>query len=229
MKIAIMQPYFFPYIGYFQLISAVDKFVIYDDVNFIKRGWVNRNRILINKEAKLISLSLIKASQNKLINEIIIKDKGTILKTIKQNYSKTAYFKDVFPIIEDIVNYSENNLSRYLFYQIKKITEYLQINTTLVPTSTIYEVNKLKGQNRIIEICRKENMDTYINAIGGKELYDLGTFQDNGFNLKFIQMENIEYNQNNNKFIPNLSIIDVLMFNSKEEIARLLKQYSLKE
>lgn len=224
-----MQPYFFPYIGYFQLISAVDKFVIYDDVNFIKRGWVNRNRILINKEAKLISLSLIKASQNKLINEIIIKDKGTILKTIKQNYSKTAYFKDVFPIIEDIVNYSENNLSRYLFYQIKKITEYLQINTTLVPTSTIYEVNKLKGQNRIIEICRKENMDTYINAIGGKELYDLGTFQDNGFNLKFIQMENIEYNQNNNKFIPNLSIIDVLMFNSKEEIARLLKQYSLKE
>lgn len=231
MKLAIMQPYFFPYIGYFHLIYAVDNFVVYDDVNFINKGWINRNFILFNNDKKLLSLSLVKATQNKLINEISIfepeKSAEKILNLISISYKKAPFYKDVFPLLEEIMFYKEDNLSIFLQNNIKKICEYLDIHTKILVSSQIEKNNDLKGQEKILEICKKLNTDNYINPIGGVELYDKQNFQNNNIILNFIKTEGIAYPQFKNEFIANLSIIDVLMFNSKEKVHEMLKNYIL--
>ena len=228
MKIAVMQPYFFPYIGYWQLINSVDIFIIYDDVNFIKRGYINRNNILINNVKHLFTLALIKSSQNKKINEILIgKNNKKILRTIEQSYLKAPFFHDIFPIIEDIFSNKEKDLSKFLGNSLQIFSKYLDINTKFEYSSMIMNDKSLQAQDRLIEISKILNATDYINAIGGEQLYDKNAFSDAGINLSFIQTELINYKQFNNKFIPNLSIIDVMMFNSKEDIKEMLKKYTL--
>ena len=228
MKIAVMQPYFFPYIGYWQLINSVDIFIIYDDVNFIKRGYINRNNILINNVKHLFTLALIKSSQNKKINEILIGENNKkILRTIEQSYLKAPFFHDIFPIIEDIFSNKEKDLSKFLGNSLQIFSKYLDINTKFEYSSMIENDKSLQAQDRLIEISKILNATDYINAIGGEQLYDKNAFSDAGINLSFIQTELINYKQFNNKFIPNLSIIDVMMFNSKEDIKEMLKNYTL--
>lgn len=231
MKVGIMQPYFFPYIGYWQLMNAVDKYVIYDDVNFIKGGWINRNKILMNGNAKMINLKMNGASPNKLINELeaagdAIYNKK-LLKTIEACYSKAPYYLDVFFIIEKIINNEEKNLAKYLEFSIRTISEYLSINTEIIVSSTINKNNNLRGQAKVIEICKILGADEYYNAIGGQELYSYEDFLANRIELKFLKTDNIEYGQFKNEFTPNLSIIDVMMFNSIEDIKKMLHQYEL--
>lgn len=231
MKLGIMQPYFFPYIGYWQLINLVDVYVIYDDVNFIKKGWINRNRILCNGKDLMINILLNKVSQNKLINEIYLVDdiiwKNKLLKTIENNYKKAPYFSHVMPLITEIILNKENNLALYLFYSLVTISTYIGIKTKFLLSSHIDKNNSLKGENKILEICKILNTDTYINAIGGMELYSFDNFINNGINLAFIKTNEITYKQFNKEFVPNLSIIDVMMFNSKEEILKMLNAYTL--
>ena len=231
MKVAIMQPYFLPYIGYFQLINAVDVFVVYDDVNYINKGWINRNRILVNEQAQIITIPLVEASQNKHIFEIELfedlKWREKLLKTIEFNYKKAPYLKDVYLLIESIVLFEEPNLSRYIHNSLIQICQYLDINTVIVPTSAKYQNGHLKGADKIMDICLQEKAQQYINPIGGVELYDKQMFVNNNIQLYFIQSEKIEYKQFNNEFVPSLSIIDLLMFNSKGEIRDILSKYSL--
>jgi len=231
MKVAIMQPYFFPYIGYFQLINIVDVFVVFDDVNYIKKGWINRNRILINGESSLFSLSLQKASQNKLINEIFIyndtDNKNKLVKKIKHAYAKAPYFKSIFPLLEEIILYDENNFTIYVKNSIEKIKDFLDIDTKLLFSSEIDKNNELKGQEKIIDICKNIGADNYINPIGRIELYSKQEFKKNSIKLNFIKSKNIKYKQFDNEFVPQLSIIDLLMFNSKEEIKGFLERYEL--
>jgi hypothetical protein len=231
MKLGIMQPYFFPYIGYWQLINSVDKYIVYDDVSFINSGWINRNRILINGEDKLINLPLNKASQNKFINEINILDNSIyntkILKTIECCYKKAPYYLKAFPVIEKIITQDVRGLAQYLEYSIRKICEYLSISTEFIASSTINKNNDLKGRDKIIEICRILDANEYINAIGGETLYSYEDFAVQGIRLRFLKTERIEYKQFKNKFVPNLSIIDVMMFNSIEEIKKMLDKYVL--
>ena len=231
MKLGIMQPYFFPYIGYWQLINAVDKYVIYDDVNFIKGGWINRNKILMNGEAKLINLKMNGASPNKLINEIELADDSIynkkLLKTIENCYKKAPYFEKAFPIIESIINNDEKNLAKNLEYLIKKICEYLLIDTEIFISSNIKKNNDLRGQDKVIEISKLLGANEYYNAIGGKELYSYEDFEESGIKLSFIKTKEIEYKQFNNNFISNLSIIDIIMFNSVDEIKKILNMYEL--
>lgn len=231
MKIGIMQPYFFPYIGYWQLISAVDKYVIYDDVNFIKGGWINRNRILMNNEAKMINIQMHNATPNKLINEIELAENNVfnrkLLKTIEYSYKKAPCFTIFYPIIEDIIMKDEDNLAKKLEYSIKKVCEYLDIKTQLIVSSSISKNNCLKGQDKVIEICKILGSDEYYNAIGGQELYSYKDFAVEKINLRFLKTGKIEYDQFKGSFVPNLSIIDVLMFNSVEETKKLLDKYEL--
>lgn len=231
MRLGIMQPYFFPYIGYWQLINSVDIYVICDDVNFIKGGWINRNKILMNGEAKQINLQMYKASQNKLINEVGVlinqSYNNNLLKTIESCYRKAPYYSYVFPLIEKIISQVENNLARYLDYSIRQICEYLFINTELIVSSTINKNNNLKCQDKVIEICKVLGADEYYNAIGGQSLYSYNHFSAQGIQLKFLQPERIEYKQYQNEFVSNLSIIDVMMFNSVEDIKKMLEQYEL--
>jgi hypothetical protein len=231
MKIGIMQPYLFPYIGYWQLLNAVDRYVIYDDVNFIKGGWINRNRILINGEAKMINLIMNGASQNKLINEIKVSEetihRRKFMMTIKEAYKKTPYFSSAFPVIEDIMYQSESNLAKFLEYSIRQICIYLSIETELIVSSSICKNNELRGQDKIIEICNILGADEYYNSIGGRELYSCDKFTQKGIRLKFLKADTLLYRQFHNQFIPNLSIMDVMMFNSADEIKNMLNSYEL--
>ena len=232
MKIAIMQPYFFPYIGYFQLINAVDKFIIYDDVNYINKGWINRNNILVNNSPNLIQVPLIAASQNRLIKDILLVDenkwKDKLLKTIYFNYKKAPFFDQIFSLIEEVLLSECRSISDLNYFTILKICSYLNIETELIRSSSIYENCDLKGENRILDICLKEKADVYINPIGGQLLYDKIKFQEKGIVLNFINSKESPYNQNSDKFINYLSIIDTMMFSSSNEIkANLINQYEL--
>lgn len=231
MKVAIMQPYFFPYISYFQLINAVDEFVVYDDVNYIKKGWINRNNILVNNGSFLFKIPLIKSSQNKLINQISIDNnenwKLDLLKTIEYSYKKAPYFENVFPIIKEILFQEKNDLSKFLVFSLKLVCNYLNIKTKIILSSSIEKNNDLKGQDKIIEICKKLNATTYINAIGGQELYNKNDFSKNNIALNFIHSDSISYDQFKNQFIPYLSIIDVMMFNSLDDIKEMFSKYEL--
>ncbi|MDD5660325.1 MAG: WbqC family protein [Candidatus Omnitrophica bacterium] len=228
MKLAIMQPYFFPYIGYFQLIKAVDTFVIYDDVNYIKNGWINRNSILINNKKSWVTINLKDASSFKLINQIEIgNNKDKVLKCINFSYAKAPFFKEIFPFIEDIINCNKVNLAEFVCNSIKAIAEYLDLKTEFLISSDIEINNKLKGQKKVIDICKKIGAQEYINAIGGVQLYSKEEFHANGIALNFLESKDIEYEQFNHKFVPSLSMIDVLMFNPREKVKEMLKEYNL--
>lgn len=231
MKIGVMQPYFIPYIGYWQLMNYVDKYVIFDDVNYINRGWIDRNRILINKQVQYIGLPVVGKSQNKLINEINVNsDKKLIekvIKTVELNYKKSIYFEEVFPLFCEIMRNDEKNLALFLKDSILQIANYLDITTEFILSSDIEKDNSLKGQDKILQICKKLNGTEYINAIGGQELYSKELFSDNGLKLSFLKTSSIEYNQTSSTFEPNLSIIDVLMNCSKEEIKEFLNKFEL--
>jgi hypothetical protein len=232
MRIAIMQPYFFPYLGYFQLINAVDKFIIYDDVNYINKGWINRNNILVNNNPNMILVPLIGASQNRLIKDIEVVDeikwKEKLLKTIQLNYKKAPYFSKVFSLFEDVLMSESRNISDLNFLAILKTCNYLNINTELIKTSSQYANSNLKGENRIIDICLKENASLYINPIGGRLLYNKNYFQEKNILLNFINTRPYSYNQNSEIFVPYLSIMDTMMYCSPEEImSNLINQYEL--
>ena len=228
MTLAIMQPYLFPYIGYWQLINAVDTFVIYDDVNFIKQGYINRNSILSNGKSQQFTLELIGASSNKLIKEIEIGNNANkILKTIKQSYIKAPLFENVISLLEEILTNKEKNLAKYIGYSLEKISQYLEINTKFIYSSNIEKDNTLKAQDKVLEMCNILKADKYINAIGGQELYNKEIFKENGIELNFLKTELVEYKQFKNDFVPYLSIIDILMFNSKDEIKNMLNRYEL--
>lgn len=222
MRIAIMQPYFLPYLGYFQLLNCVDKFVIFDDVNYIKKGWINRNNILVGGKAHLFTLPLNEMSQNKLINEHHLQEVGSwkakFLKTLEMAYSKAPFYNDFYPIVKEIVEFPETNLSTYNYNAIWKICNYLDLKSEIIPSSCIYKNTNLRGQERIIDICIQENANEYYNMIGGIELYQKEFFNRNQIQLKFINSKKIQYKQFQNEFIPFLSILDVIMFNEVSKI-----------
>lgn len=231
MKLAVMQPYLFPYLGYFQLIQAVDAFVVYDDVNFINRGWINRNNILVQGSGQLLTMELAGASQNKMINEIEVSGRNDkLLKSIRFNYSKAPYLSQVFPIIDDIFNQRERNLARFLDYQLRQICNYLDLHPAWHISSEIKKDKELRGQIKILDICDKLGAKNYINLPGGKDLYDRKLFDSKGISLTFIRPRFEAYLQFSGDFVPHLSIIDVMMFNSPQVIREnMLNSYDLFE
>ena len=228
MTVAIMQPYFFPYIGYWQLIYAVDTFVIYDDVNYIKKGYINRNSMLYNNQTFRFTLELRGASQNKLINKIEVgNNKKKLLKTIEQAYKKAPQFNEVFPLIKSILENEEKNLGKFLGNSIEKISNYLEIDTKIIYSSNTEKDNSLRAEDKILEICQKLDASKYINAIGGQSLYNRENFSKIGIDLYFLETMEIKYNQFSNTFIPYLSIIDIMMFNTTNQIHTMLNNYRL--
>ena len=232
--LGIMQPYVFPYIGYFQLIKVVDKFVIYDDVAFINKGWINRNNILVNGKASMFTIPLIGASQNRLIREIEIDSlpiwSKKFLKTLEQSYKKAPFFREGFGIVEHVFNSQVSNIGALATASLKETCKYLKINTEIVESSGIYNNQDLKAQNRILAICLQEKAVHYINPIGGMSIYDKQLFADNQILLNFIKAKPVLYKQFNKEeetFVPWLSIIDLLMFCSIEEIHEHLDKFEL--
>lgn len=231
MRLAIMQPYFVPYLGYLQLIHAVDRFVILDDVNFINKGWINRNRILINGQDKLVTLPLVKASQNRLINAIQIADyedwRSKLLRTITLAYKRAPYFNETLPLIERIVSYENNQLSAFLYHSLLMLMQHLHIETEIIPSASIFNNGELKGSDRILDICMREQAQEYINPQGGTSLYSTSHFAEHKIKLHFLHSNPQSYRQFDGVHVPWLSIVDVLMFNSKLECQRMLDDFHL--
>ncbi len=234
MSIAIMQPYVFPYVGYFQLVNAVDVFVFYDDVHFIKQGWIHRNTILSGNQPQLFSIPLQKQSSNKLINEtkinneLISRWRNKFLKTLEQAYNKAPYFSEINNLIYDVFETEYNSIAELSISSVQNVAKYLNMDTTFQVSSQLYEDSKgIDKEERIIDICKKSKNSEYINAIGGRELYTKTSFKKKGVDLSFLKTTLTPYKQWDNTFTPGLSIIDVLMFNSIIETKELLQEYSL--
>lgn len=228
MKLAVMQPYLFPYIGYFQLIYASDLFLIYDDVSFIKQGYINRNNILTQNGATRFTIPVPNASSNTLICDLkFSNDVKKTIRTIEQNYSKAPYFEEIFPLVQQALKYEERSIASVCLNSYKLIFDYLGIEKSFKKTSKIDYDRSAIARDRLIELCHIFNADTYINAPGGRALYHESDFAEQGIKLKFIDTLPIEYNQGEDDFVPNLSIIDVLMNCSKTEVLGFFKEYKL--
>ena len=230
MKLGIMQPYFIPYIGYFQLMKAVDKYVVYDDVNYIKGGWANRNHILINGEKEMFTVTLQKASQNKLFNEIVIGDDfKKLMKTLQMNYSKAINFDQTMVLMERIISFPNKQLAVFIANSFREILSYLSVETEILMSSEIPKDNSLRGKDKIIQICEILGADTYYNAVGGKNLYDQEEFREHGITLNFVDSLPQVYSQlHTREFVSGLSMVDVLMNNTKDEVNRLLDSFQLR-
>jgi len=229
-KIAVMQPYVFPYLGYFQLINAVDEFVIYDNIQYTKKGWINRNRILVNGKPEYISIPLQKDSSYLDINKRYVSesfDKDKLIRKIRSVYGKAPFFEQVFVIIEESILYKRNNLFDFIYHSLKITLDYLGIETTIVKSSHVEINHNLKAEEKVKAICVYMNKSTYINPIGGKDLYQKQDFKKEEIALYFLKPSLPEYKQFNHPFVSGLSIIDVMMFNSPEEIRSMLNQYAL--
>ena len=227
-SIAIMQPYLLPYIGYFQTMSAVNKYVIYDDVQFIKGGWINRNNILIGGEKSRFTMALKDASANKLINQIDIRDDfGKLRKTFAMNYARAPYARETLLLLDSIFEHSDRNLARFVGHSLKMIGNHLGLTCEIMFSSSLSKGSALKAQDRVIEICTSLGATTYINSIGGQDLYNRDDFDQHGVELKFLRTEFAEYRQFKNSFVPGLSIVDILMFNSPKTVTGMLSNYEL--
>lgn len=222
-----MQPYFFPYIGYFQLISEADEFIVYDNIQFSKKGWINRNRILINGSDAYITLSLKKDSdyldvKNRYLSDDWHIESKKMLNRITEAYRKAPFFEATFPLIQKSLMFEDKQLFNFIFNSLNLTKNYLDIKTKLIVSSTIPINHELKSTQKVIALCKHQKATTYINPIGGVELYNKKEFSQEGLELKFLKSNNIIYPQLKNEFIPFLSMIDVMMFNSKEEIKNYL-------
>jgi hypothetical protein len=232
MKVAIMQPYFLPYIGYFQLMSAVDEFMVYGDLQFTTSGWIRRNRILLDGSDFFISLPIEKAPhllniRERRLSDTFPRERQKILGRIETAYHKAPFFKSTMPIVEQCLDCVEQNLFDFILHSILTVRRCLDIRTKIRLSSEMPDSHPLKGKHRAISVCRALSADHYINAIGGTKLYDKNEFADEGIRLSFIQSKSISYAQFGNSFVPNLSIIDVMMFNPLGRCREFLDMYEL--
>lgn len=225
MRVAIMQPYFLPYIGYFQLINAVDTFVIYDNIQYTKKGWINRNRYLVNGEPADFTLPLKKDSDFLDIRDRRIADdfdRKKLLNKLREAYRKAPCFEQVFPLLEGIISNPEPNLFRFIHHSVTEVCRALAIQTKVIVSSTLDMDHTLRSQDRVLATCEHLGAKTYINAIGGMELYAKDAFASRGIDLRFIRALPMEYPQLGRAFVPWLSIADVMMFNPPGRIQGML-------
>lgn len=232
MKLAIMQPYLFPYLGYFQLIKAADSFVFHDDVQYIKGGWINRNRILQDGKDRLFTLGVKNGASCLHINqreftESAADDKAKILRLVNNAYRKAPFFVPAYHLLEQVFACDDSNVARFTIHSVRQVCAYLGIQRPLFVSSQIEKNDGLKAQERVIEIVRCMQADHYINPIGGVELYDKAVFASHGLQLHFLKPTLNEYPQFGQPFVPGLSIIDVCMFNAVEKIRIMLDHYDL--
>lgn len=231
MWVSIMQPYFFPYIGYFQLMAACDTFVVFDDVQYIRRGWVNRNRILVNGEPHWITMPVENADYYLPINQrnYLLDDRLALRlrRRIAGAYASAPQFDSVMPIIDEILSHHDGNVARFNTNLLMRIASYIGIHTPVRISSSIEKDRSLSGQELVIDLCRRLGASGYINPIGGLELYQASRFNEHGLELRFLNSTAAEYAQYQNSHVKSLSIIDVLMFNEPEIVKSMLSQYEL--
>lgn len=228
MKLAVMQPYLFPYAGYFQLIYDADLFLIYDDVSYVKQGYINRNSILSSNGVTRFTVPVPGASSNKLISELKFDDDvRKVLRTIQQSYSRAPYFNDIFPLVRNALTFDDRSIASVCQKNFEDFFSYLGIEKKFFKTSELNYDRAGNACDRLIALCQNFKADHYVNAPGGRKLYRKSDFAEHGIKLEFIDPLLKIYSQESEEFIPNLSIIDMLMNCSPSEVVDNLKCYQL--
>jgi hypothetical protein len=216
-----MQPYFLPYIGYFQLINAVDVFVVYDDIKYTKKGWINRNRMLRDGEPVVFSLPLKSAS-----DALDVRDRevaldftpARLLSQMAAAYRRAPHREATLALVERALSCGETNLFEFVLNSIKEVCAHLGIATQLCVSSSLGVDRGLKGQDRVLATCERLGATTYVNPIGGTGLYASEAFAERGVSLRFLRSARWVYDQAGRTFVPSLSIVDVLMYNPPEVV-----------
>ncbi|EWC42646.1 hypothetical protein GFL09_18815 [Pseudomonas stutzeri] len=232
--VSMMQPYLFPYLGYFQLIALSDVFVLGDDLQYVKGSWMNRNRILVNGQPKLISFPLKKGHLTERIDQRWLcddfeREAEALLKTLERCYAKAPQRDSVLPLIQNILQFPDRNLASFTEHSLRRLCAFLDIRTPIYRASSLGFPEKMEMQDRVIQITHRMDGELYLNPIGGMELYCPARFRADGLLLRFLRMDDITYPQFKHPFVPSLSIIDVLMFNSREQLKELLQRFSVVE
>ena len=234
MKLAIMQPYLFPYLGYFQLIAAVDKFVFYDDVNYMKSGWVNRNRYLHAGEPRYFTVPTEGASSFVPINRVGVNTRNPtwqrkLFETIRTAYKGAPHLDAGLRLLRGTLEAPAASIGEMARRSVENTLEYLGVRREVVPSSAVYGNADLRAAARVLDICRKEQASTYVNAPGGRSLYDFDEFAAQGCRLMFIAPAFPEYDQGSRPFVAGLSILDAIMRCPPEEVAQMLQAFRLEE
>lgn len=217
MRLAIMQPYFLPYLGYWQLMNFVDAFVVYDDIQYTKKGWINRNRYLSNGKPETFTLPLKKASDFLDVRDRQLSDDreqhfARLVRRIHAAYKSAPFMREGCELLESLLRYPDNNLFGFVYNSISVLRSRLGLTTKLLVSSELDVPNGLSGQDRVIAICNCLGAHTYINPIGGVPLYSGGVFQRHGIRLQFQSTQLNPYRQLGEPFVPGLSVLDAIMF-----------------
>lgn len=225
-----MQPYLFPYLGYVQLMHAADIFVVYDNAQFMKGGWINRNRILASSGVQTFTLQMSGASANKQINEIEIgSNRAKIFRTIEQTYAKAPHATQTLAFIERCFAFDDANLARFIGNCLVELANLLELSTEFKMASSLAFDSNETAQKKVLAMCQFLGASRYINTEGGRDLYSHDPFSAAGIDLKFLEHTPTEYPQFRNKgaFEPRLSVIDALMNVGPAGVQNLLTDYSL--
>jgi len=228
-----MQPYFLPYIGYWQLMASVDTFILFDVVQYNKRSWMNRNRILhsdVNKSFQYVSLPVKKPKRGELIQDILIADNDDWRASIAGSLSvyqrmRAQEYRGVSCLVQDIFSIKEANFSRFIGLHMEKVLAYLAIDKKIVFASDIdFDRSEIEGPGDwALSICKAYGADEYVNPHGGADIFDEGKYCDSGVDIKFLKPKLTPYKQGRREgFEPGLSILDVLMFADKQSARKAL-------
>lgn len=221
--VAVMQPYLFPYIGYYQMAAMVDQFVFLDDSNFIVRGFVNRNQILLNGATHRFTEPVSDASQNRAIKSHRYPDRGgALLRLLRNAYRSAPFLQPALQLVERVFDEGAGNVATTNASSIQRVLEYAGLERQWHRSSDLLAQGQFKGSRWIIEICRRLNASRYLNLPGGRSLYEPSTFEDMGIALQFIEPVFITYNQVT-PFVRGLSMIDILMWCEPAEISAMLQ------
>jgi hypothetical protein len=231
-SLGVMQPYFFPYLGYFQLIASVDAFIVYDQIEYTKKGWINRNQFLLNGHPELFTIALKDGPDSAFVCDREVSAtfrKDKLLNRIREAYRKAPHFESGYTLFERCVLNPEPNLFKYIHYSINEVCTHLGLKTQIIVSSSVERApSMLKGKERVLSLCKMMGAGVYINSPGGRLLYDKADFLSHGVQLRFLQPELRAYRQWGEEFVAGLSVLDALMFAPAGEVARLVTDsYSL--
>jgi len=230
MKVAVMQPYFLPYLGYWQLLAESDRFVLLDEVNYIVRGWVNRNRIWVGGKENWMTVPLANASQNRLISHTVIVEGGEwkekLMRTVQGAYGRAPFFDQGRDLLAEILRGDERGLAAFLERSIRVVADRLGITTVIESSGSMPRDRNLVGEARILEICRYLEADTYLNLPGGKELYHPPSFESRNVGLRFLHSEWEHMELSSPSGVHNLSLLDLWMHNPIDSMKASLAKCS---
>ena len=228
MKVAVMQPYIFPYIGYIQLVNYVDCFVLYDDATYIKGGYINRNTILYDGKPKRFTLPVISSSSNKKISELRFSSNlHKPIELIRHAYSRAPNLKNILKLVEDVLTAPDNSITSVCEDGLNSVFRYLDLEVNILRASDLKYDRTQSAADKLLAISRILGASNYVNSSGGKGLYDREYFSRNHCELSFLEMKPFQYQQGRSEFVPNLSIIDILMWCDKTDVVKALENYEI--